>query len=463
MGEQKTMKRLAALILALVFAAGLPCAAFASGGADPAETAVPPAPAAQVGDMTGQPVPDMTAVPETPAQPAPAADEGQQESMFKLPDYDWENDPAAKVDAPADASAQQPAAHLDLPCRNAILISLDTGDILYEQGPDDEVPIASITKVMTLLLTMEAVEQGKVAMTDIVPVSEHAYNMGGSQIWLEPGEQFTLDEMVKAICVSSANDAAVAVAEFIGGSEPVFAEMMNARAAELGMTHTHFVNACGLDEAGHYSSARDVSIMSRELMRHPKILEYTGIWMDTLRGGATQLTNTNKMLRTYQGTTGLKTGTTSGAGVCISASATRDGMSLLAVVLGSPSSAERFVAAKQLLDYGFAGWEVDPCPEVPGRLDTLPVKGGTAEQVQLSYALPGTLLMKKGKGKSLEAQLQLPAQLDAPVGAGQEVGQVTILSEGQTIGTWPVTAGADVARMDFETALSLLTKALFTL
>ena len=174
MGEQKKMKRLAALILALVFAAGLPCAAFASGGADPAEAAAPPAPAAQVGDMTAQPVPDMTAVPPTPAQPAPASDEGQQESMFKLPDYDWENDPAAKVDAPADASAQQPAAaHLDLPCRNAILISLDTGDVLYEQGPDDEVPIASITKVMTLLLTMEAVEQGKVAMTDIVPVSEH--------------------------------------------------------------------------------------------------------------------------------------------------------------------------------------------------------------------------------------------------------------------------------------------------
>ena len=162
---------------------------------------------------------------------------------------------------------------LDIPCRNAILISIDTGDILYEKEPDAEVPMASITKIMTLLLTLEAVEAGKISMTDIVPISEHAFNMGGSQIWLEPGEQFTLDELIKAICVCSANDAAVAVAEFVGGSEPVFAEMMNARAAELGMTHTRFVNACGLDAEGHYSSARDVAVMSLALLRHPKILE----------------------------------------------------------------------------------------------------------------------------------------------------------------------------------------------
>ena len=160
---------------------------------------------------------------------------------------------------------------MDIPCRNAILISIDTGDILYEKEPDAEVPMASITKIMTLLLTLEAVEAGKISMTDIVPISEHAFNMGGSQIWLEPGEQFTLDELIKAICVCSANDAAVAVAEFVGGSEPVFAEMMNARAAELGMTHTRFVNACGLDAEGHYSSARDVAVMSLALLRHPKI------------------------------------------------------------------------------------------------------------------------------------------------------------------------------------------------
>ncbi|MFR2590528.1 MAG: D-alanyl-D-alanine carboxypeptidase family protein [Ruthenibacterium lactatiformans] len=288
---------------------------------------------------------------------------------------------------------------LDIPCRNAILISIDTGDILYEKEPDAEVPMASITKFMTLLLTLEAVEAGKISMTDIVPISEHAFNMGGSQIWLEPGEQFTLDELIKAICVCSANDAAVAVAEFVGGSEPVFAEMMNARAAELGMTHTRFVNACGLDAEGHYSSARDVAVMSLALLRHPKILEYSGIWMDTLRGGETQLTNTNKMLKSYAGITGLKTGTTNGAGVCISASAVRDGMGLLAVVLGSPSSKERFASATAMLDYGFATFEAGAFPQIAGSADTLRVTGGVEQQVALDYTVPEKMPLKKARGR----------------------------------------------------------------
>ena len=279
--------------------------------------------------------PAALATAEEPPEDLPAAvsaQDGAQEETT-LPGAD-----AAQQDSAAGTGAANPhetiatsvqenprfaKPQLDIPCRNAILISIDTGDILYEKEPDAEVPMASITKIMTLLLTLEAVEAGKISMTDIVPISEHAFNMGGSQIWLEPGEQFTLDELIKAICVCSANDAAVAVAEFVGGSEPVFAEMMNARAAELGMTHTRFVNACGLDAEGHYSSARDVAAMSLALLRHPKILEYSGIWMDTLRGGETQLTNTNKMLKSYAGITGLKTGTTNGAGVCISASAVR--------------------------------------------------------------------------------------------------------------------------------------------
>ena len=245
----------------------------------------------------------------------------------------------------------------DVPCRAAVLIDLSSGTVLYEKEPDTPMPIASITKVMTLLLTFEAINAGKVSLQDTVPVSDHAYNMGGSQIWLEPGETFTLDEMIKAICVSSANDAAVAVAEFIGGSEPAFAELMNQKAAELGMVNTTFKNACGLDEAGHLSTARDVAIMSREmLLKHPQITDYTTIWMDTLRGGQTQLLNTNKLLKRYQGITGLKTGTTSGAGVCISANASRDGLDLLAVVLGAASSNERFDAATALLDYGFANF-----------------------------------------------------------------------------------------------------------
>ena len=344
---------------------------------------------------------------------------------------------------------------LDIPCRNAILISIDTGDILYEKEPDAEVPMASITKIMTLLLTLEAVEAGKISMTDIVPISEHAFNMGGSQIWLEPGEQFTLDELIKAICVCSANDAAVAVAEFVGGSEPVFAEMMNARAAELGMTHTRFVNACGLDAEGHYSSARDVAAMSLALLRHPKILEYSGIWMDTLRGGETQLTNTNKMLKSYAGITGLKTGTTNGAGVCISASAVRDGMGLLAVVLGSPSSKERFASATAMLDYGFATFEAGAFPQIAGRADTLRVTGGVEQQVALDYTVPEKMLLKKGEGQTLTAAVVLPEKLDAPVAAGTQVASVTLKAGEEILGEYPVTTRSEVPQMDWGTALAI--------
>lgn len=263
---------------------------------------------------------------------------------------------------------------LEVPCRNAILVSADTGDVLYEKGADDQVCIASITKVMTLLLTFEAIEKGKITLQDTVPVSAHAYGMGGSQIWLEPGEIFTLEEMLKAICISSANDAAVAVAEYVGGSEPVFVQMMNDRAAELGMTNTHFNNACGLDAEGHYSSARDVAVMNIALLAHPAVLHYSGIWMDTLRGGETQLTNTNKMLKNHEGTIGLKTGTTGKAGVCISACAEREGTTMLAVVLGSDNSATRFEAARALLDYGFANYKAVDFPTPVGSPAYIEVK-----------------------------------------------------------------------------------------
>lgn len=336
----------------------------------------------------------------------------------------------------------------DVPCRGAVLIELNSGTVLYEKQPDQQMPIASITKVMTLLLTMEAIDAGKVTLQDNVPVSDHAYSMGGSQIWLEPGEVFTLDEMLKAICVSSANDAAVAVAEFIGGSEPAFAELMNQKAAELGMTNSCFKNACGLDEAGHLSTARDVAIMSREILtKHPAILEYTSIWMDTLRGGATQLLNTNKLLKRYQGVNGLKTGTTGGAGVCISASATRDGLSLLAVVLGSSSSAERFDAATALLDYGFANFESAAAPVPENAPQLLPVQGGSEETVSLSYAMPKDLLVKKGEGQTLTSTLELPESLEAPVEEGAQVGTVTVAAGETTLGSWPITAAQSVPRM----------------
>lgn len=319
-------------------------------------------------------------------------------------------------------------------------------------------PIASITKVMTLLLTFEAIHDGRLTLDTLVPVSEHAYHMGGSQIWLEPGEQFTLDEMIKAICVSSANDAAVAVAELVGGSEQGFVQMMNDRAAELGMTNTTFHNACGLDTEGHLSTARDVAIMSRQILTTcPEVLHYTGIWTDTLRGGATQLVNTNKLLRRYNGITGLKTGTTGGAGVCISASATRDGLNLIAVVLGAPSSKDRFEAATTLLDYGFAAWRAAPLPAMEDRSLLIKVRGSAEESVPLEYsALPESILMPKESAAELTAQLTLPDELDAPVQQGQAVGMVRILAGESVLGEYDICAAADAPEMDFGTALGLL-------
>ena len=370
---------------------------------------------------------------------------------------------ASAFTLPAMAETITPAtqADFDLPCQAAILVDLGTGTVLYEKNADEQRAIASITKVMTLLLTFQALEAGRVQLTDIVPVSEHAYGMGGSQIWLEPGEQLTLEEMLKAICISSANDAAVAVAEYIGGSEDAFVQQMNAEAARLGMTGTHFENACGLDETGHLSTARDVAVMSREmLLHHTEIADYCTIWTDTLRGGETQLVNTNKLLRSYQGITGLKTGTTGGAGVCISASAERDGLGLVAVILGAPSSKDRFDAARTLLDYGFANYQ-SLTAELPADAPkTLPVARGAEETVELSYTAPGSFLAAKGDDAQLEVRLALPESVEAPVATGQQLGTVTVLRGGQTLAEYPVAAANDVAALSFGLCFRRLVEAL---
>lgn len=369
---------------------------------------------------------------------------------------------AGEEPAAVETSVEAQAASLSLPCRTAILIDQDTGTVLYEKNADQRVPIASITKVMTLLLIFEAVRAGKFTMDTLVPVSNHAASMGGSQVWLEPGEQFTLDEMLRAICVSSANDAAVAVAELVGGSEEAFVAMMNAKAAELGMTDTTFKNACGLDTEGHLSTARNVAIMSRTILtQYPEVLHYSGIWTDSLRNGQTMLVNTNKLLRRYDGITGLKTGTTGGAGVCISASATRNGLNLIAVVLGSSSSAERFEAATKLLDYGFANYEAAVLPDLSGRPLYLTVTGSADTEIPLDYsALPDRLLVPSG-GASLAAEISLPDNCAAPVSLGDEVGTVTVTSNGETVGSWPIRAAAGAAKMDFDAAVRLMLESLF--
>ena len=366
-----------------------------------------------------------------------------------------ENQPAVQAITPAGTR------DFDLPCQAAILVDEDSGTVLYEKNADEQRPIASITKVMTLLLTFQALEEGKIHLDDVVPVSEHAYSMGGSQIWLEPGEQMTLNDMLKAICVSSANDAAVAVAEFVGGSEPAFVQMMNERAAELGMTSTHFENACGLDQEGHLSSARDVAIMSREmLLHHTEVRDYCSIWTDTLRDGATQLVNTNKLLKSYSGITGLKTGTTSKAGVCISASAERNGLRLIAVVLGSASGKERFEAATTLLDYGFANYE-NVTAELPADApQELPVTRGTSDAVALQYENPQKCLVPKGQGEQLHVEVELPQTLQAPVAAGTPVGTVHWKSGETDLQTFSITAAQDVEALSFGYCFGLLAQSL---
>lgn len=359
------------------------------------------------------------------------------------------------------AWAAESEENAPLDCASALLMEAESGRVLFEYNADDRHAPASITKIMTMLLVCEAVDAGQISLDDTVTTSPYASSMGGSEIWLEPYETMTVDEMLRATAIASANDAAVALGEHLAGTEAMFADKMNQKAAELGMESTHFVNACGLDEAGHLSTARDVALMSREmLLHHTEVRDYCSIWMDTLRGGATQLVNTNKLLKSYRGITGLKTGTTGKAGVCISASAERDGLRLIAVVLGSASGKERFQAASTLLDYGFAHYE-SAAAALPGDApQTLHVEHGTAATVPLNYESPGHCLMPKGEGGTLEAVVELPASLSAPVAVGEQVGRIKILHQGTEMCSYPITAAQNVDALSFRYCLLLLAQSL---
>lgn len=361
-------------------------------------------------------------------------------------------------DSFVDKAADQ--SDFDLPCKAALLMDESTGQILYAKNAEQQLPIASITKVMTMLLVFEAIDSGKIKLNDTVPITPHAFSMGGSQIWLEPGEIFTVDELLKAVAVSSANDAAVALAEFVGGSEEGFCQMMNERAAQLGMEHTNFVNACGLDAEGHLSCAKDVAIMSRALMQHQKVFEYTTIWMDYLRNGATQLVNTNKLLKNYTGTTGLKTGTTNGAGVCITATAKRNDLSLIAVVLGSASSEERFDAAKKLLDFGFSNFESKPFPSIDDYPKSIKVKYGVQKNVPLQYDLPKNLLFLKGNAANLESKITLPEYIEAPLEKGARIGSVDLYSKQGKIKEYSITLAQSAEKVTFKKAFEILLKSM---
>lgn len=341
----------------------------------------------------------------------------------------------------------------------AILMDANSGKILFEKNAHEQRPCASITKVMTLTLVMEAVDSGKIHMDDVVTASQHAASMGGSDIWLEEGEQMTVDDMIKATAVASANDAAVALAEFVSGSEEDFVAAMNMKAQELGMTETVFKNCNGLDEDGHITSAYDVALMSRELMKHKKIFDYTNIWLDSLRGGETQIVNTNKLLKTYNGITGLKTGTTGAAGSCISATAERDGMSLIAVVLGADSGKERFKDAATLLDHGFANYECRKL-SLNDTLEPIAVVGGMQDTVKLLCDQSASLTVPKGEGEAIEQSISLPENISAPVSKGDRVGELSFSLNSESIAKFDITAAENVEKKSFGSILSLLWQSL---
>lgn len=348
---------------------------------------------------------------------------------------------------------------VDIRSKSVILLEQSTGEVLYSYNPDEQYPPASITKIMTLLLVMEAIDAGKITVDDMVTCSQHAADMGGSQIWLEPNEQMSVHDLLKATAVSSANDAATCLAEYVAGSEEAFVAMMNQRAQELGMKNTVFKNTNGLDAEGHLSTARDIAIMSMELLKHPKILEYTTIWMDSLRGGETQLVNTNKMIRYYDGATGLKTGTTDGAGSCLSASATRNGMTLIAVTLGSATSDERFYTAKKLLDYGFANYELANIQPMSAETP-VKVTGGVENEVTVEPQPPEPLVLPKGRSQEITQEIELMPQVSAPVEKGQTVGRVIVKLGEEEILTYPMVASQSVEKMTLPRALCILFKAM---
>jgi len=334
--------------------------------------------------------------------------------------------------------------------KSSILMCADTGDIIYENNAYEHLSPASVTKVMSMLLILEALESGKISLSDEVVTSKNAVAMGGSQIWLEEGEKMTVDELLKAVAVASANDACTALAEYIAGSTTSFVSMMNERAKELGLENTNFENCTGLDDTAtnHYSCAYDIAVISREVMQHELIKDYTTIWLDYLRNGETELNNTNKLVNTYNGITGLKTGTTSKAGFCVCATAERDGMSLISVVLGADTSEDRFTSASNMLDYGFANYQII-VPEIDEtQISTVKVINGIEKSVMPIYDETDKILVKKG-GEDITYEYKTEPSVSAPVKSGDKLGEIIIKSGNETIRTVKLYSGKNIDKISF--------------
>ena len=339
------------------------------------------------------------------------------------------------------------ADEVEISAPSAVLMEASTGKVLFEKNSHEVRPCASITKVMTLCLTFDAIDSGQLSLTDTLTASAHASSMGGSDIWLKEGEAMTVDDLLKATVIMSANDAAVVLAENVGGSEEAFGQRMNQKAQELGMNDTVFKNCNGLDEEGHVTSAHDVALMSRELLTHPKIFDYTLTWIDYVRDGQTQLVNTNKLIRTYNGITGLKTGTTSQAGSCITATAERNSLGLISVILGADSTDNRFKDAAALLDYGFANWSVT-VPETP-ELPEVPVKGAMQDTVKVKVGEMPKILLKSSDQGTVEEKVELQETIEAPVNEGDVLGKVKFLVNGETMAEVEITAAGNAEKITF--------------
>ncbi len=354
----------------------------------------------------------------------------------------------------AAADTEEDEGGLKFDCTSAILMDATTGQVLFEQNADEALPPASVTKVMTLLLVMEAIESGRIALADTVTVSAKAAGMGGSQVFLKEGESMSVEEMLKCVIIASANDCAVALAEFVAGSEENFVSEMNARAADLGMVNTCFENTNGLDDTvkNHVTSARDIAIMSRELIQYPKILEYSGTWMDSIRDGAFGLTNTNRLVRFYPGCTGLKTGSTAKAGFCVSATAERDGVSLICVIMGAKTRDIRNSCAASLLDYGFAKFTTY---RHEGGNTSVPLVGGTAREISVSWEA-FSCTVQKGRAANVSYTIEIPEKIITPVACGEEVGSVLYKLDDDEIGRVPIVTTTGAEKIRFTELLEML-------
>jgi len=339
-------------------------------------------------------------------------------------------------------------SELGVNAKSHILMEASTGQIFAENNADEKLPIASVTKIMTMLLIAEALDSGKITLEDMVSVSRHAMDMGGSTMFLEEGESLSVSDMLKGIAVASANDGCVAMAEFLEGSDTAFVAKMNQRAKELGMTNTNFINTNGLDADNHYSSARDVAIMSRELLKHDVILNYTTIWTDSLRNGKFELANTNKLVRFYDGANGLKTGSTSKAGCCVSATAKRNDMQLIAVVIGAPSSKERFAGARKLLDYGFSAYRIAYPVKKGDVLGNVSIKGGITSEISGLASEHLSVLTSVSDNSETELVTEFE-ELKAPVYVNEKIGKVSVMKNGEKIGETDILASQTVEKKSF--------------